>query len=1095
MTVMKRLYILISIVAAALLTGSCIQDIFFLPSVSEGKEVECTLNFGSPMGPRVSVSTKGNLGVMRESNIFNLYLLIFDSNGKKFYGHYFTGDELGQTSLSNYWTVNNMTSDSGSTSGSVHFKTTAHQNCTLVAIANLNPNDLDISAGLLSTIKNYSGLQAIIASQIRSEVSANSGYFMMTAEETGVNIGESDNLSEKQLKLERLYAKVTFNVRINPGAPIYSFTPDRWQVVNVPTCCWLLPQNSDVADASDEFFTTDPVGFDLETLTPNPATDYYQDGKNTPVSIHSFTFYMMENRKSPTTPSGGWTYAERERESGSGSSRVFLYANQLATYVVLTGKIVMHNVDATNASLEAIVKYKIHLGNFSANLSDFDVLRNHSYVYNIYINGAEDIRTEVEDHDENEPGATGQVVIADEVIYTSDCHYSTQVVSFHAKYLNDLSNMSWSVQTPFNPDGIRANPDGSNLDQMDYKWVEFMLNKKVNGTYTNKRVIYKPHDFDWSSPIGQGYAVNERTKYAYELVDYLKAQKALYDIDTVKTNPANPQYDPDYVWQSDFDNGLLPDGTTDPDGPKISFTAFVDEFYYTENPINHTYNTSIWKDYVVNQPMRRMHIMASSKTSDDGESSVVGSSLTIQQRSIQTIYAIEESADLKSAWGMEFVDDSRFETGLTQYWKTKNEEPSGTDGDMGNTSQTNGRLNTLKLWGILDKYGNRNSTTLRWDDFLNLHSANETAQLWRTSDPDNTYNPKRDYYYLRYSCLSRNRDNDGNEIIDPDEIRWYMASDLQLIGVFLGSYGIEGDARLYQYSAAEQAAGGTNWRQHVVASNRYEPQVNMNSNRYARVIWAEEGMNGSSLNYTNTGQTSSFSTRCVRNLGYYIDDGVRKDITDSEPEIEPDFYIKTVRKHLNADGTISDYPETDPSNIYDNRTFYDIDCSRINVASLRANIDHELVGHDENSRMACLPSHFETSPLINGVDISGKTNYSFNNHTYNLTTYTGLNDYLDAAFGELDTNFSVCPHGYRLPNVREISVIWNELSNFTTGDLEYLGKDNATAPSRTYWSKGPKGSNKVSDGWGWGMIKEKMLMALPNGGKHSVKMPRCVRDI
>ena len=122
--------------------------------------------------------------------------------------------------------------------------------------------------------------------------------------------------------------------------------------------------------------------------------------------------------------------------------------------------------------------------------------------------------------------------------------------------------------------------------------------------------------------------------------------------------------------------------------------------------------------------------------------------------------------------------------------------------------------------------------------------------------------------------------------------------------------------------------------------------------------------------------------------------------------------------------------------------------------------------------------------------------------------YKGLNDYLDACFGGMDTEFSVCPPGYRLPNIREMAVIWNLLAPLTTKDYRYLGvntdpnsnkydqaDDNYQVPSRTHWSKGVDGSNtKVSTAWGWGMMCNKILMAEPLS-RHSIKKPRCVRDL
>ncbi len=1091
----KRIFTIVSLLCVASLACSCIMDVLRQPgSGKDGEMVDCVLSFGSPAGATMDVSTKSELGIVRESNVFNIYILIFENNtpdGKKKYSHYFDGSNLNVTTESNYWTVANMSAaNSPATNGTIHLKAPQASGCTIVAVANMNPNDLDVSAGLLSNIQTFGQLQNVVATQVRSEIAANSGFFLMTAQADGVTIdgnpsGDATHISQITLQLKRLYAKVTFNVRVakNPGGGksslLRSFDPYTWQVVNVPTCSYLLERSSDAADTDAELFSTDELGFETETLTKD-ANDFYSDGK-TKVSIHSFSFYMMENRHAPS--SGITNYADRERrvKDASGINGNYKYTDPRSAYVVITGKLVMgtstsvNNTENVNATLDANVRYEIHLGNFrDGHYDDFNTERNHNYVYNIYIGGAEDIKVEVEKGIENEPGATGRVVVALEQVFDSDCHYSTQVISFHAKYM-DPKNISWYVETPFNKEGIGGTDVQQGraiMEQIDYKWVEFLVNDKdADGNYSDMRTVYKPHDYDFRDINGNVIPPGDkrRTMYVDELVTYLKTQKQNYDAHL--NDPTKPE--------SDFDTD------PSPDGPKISVTAFINEYYYTKNPISNEDDPALWKT-IVNHPMRRMHILASSSISADKESTMIGSSFTLQQRSIQSIYAIHEVAGLQSAWGMEFTDDER-ETGAATYWKNTDME------DCGNTSATNGRLNSMKLWGILNADGTDNLIGERWDKYLNLQGANETPQL------------VDDYNYLRYSCLSRNRDNNGNGIIDADEIRWYMASDIQLIGVFLGAYGIEGDARLYQRSAQDQAnSNKEKWRQHIIASNRYVYTPSQqsdwnNSNKYPRVVWAEEGVNGSNLNYwSDAEQTTKFSTRCVRNLGYYLEGGQRKDITLAEdPTVEPNPYFIPTRKHLNDDGTVTS-PYT---GAYDDRTFYEFDCSYINQASLREPVDHELIGHDEHSKMACLSSKFETAPVVNLVSLNDKTSYTFNNKTYNLKSISELNTYLDDSFPDLDNNFSVCPEGYRLPNVREMSLIWTALSAMTTGDSEYLGryrtstgedKDNNGTPCRTHWSMGAEGTKKMSGKWGWAMSEKHLLMASTT---QSFPKPRCVRDL
>lgn len=1077
---MKRyiLHRILLIIASAILFQGCVREYENYSYQGEGEMIDLVIPFGAPQETGVTVSTKAHLSLSDESHVFNMYLLIFDSDGKKIYGHYFDGSNLGTSTENNWWTVDNMpsASDPTTTTGTLHIRTSKKGGCTVVAVANMNPDDLDVSPGILSTIKTYGELNSVVATQVRSEIAANSGYFLMTGQISGVDIlGNTSNpndISQNTLHLKRLYAKVSFKVQVGTAgaaAGIRKFVPDKWYVVNVPTCSYLMERTAtpydDAATDASQFFSTPELGFETEELAKDPDNPsnfvFYHDGV-TKASCYGFAFYMMENRKAPYARSGDalpspFNYSHRELEikDGAGLNLGWRYASEYSTYIVMTGKIVMGVTSGSNANatLDANVKYKIHLGNFASDNADFNILRNHNYTYKIYINGSDDIKTEVETGTENEPGATGRVVVAEEEVFDSDCHYSTQVISFHANLI-DPSQISWYVETPFNPEGAGPN-DGLELSDIDYKWVEFHVNSiGGDGKYSQNRVLYEPHDWERYDELGIAPGTKGHTMYVNELVEYIKHQKSQYDLHLA--NPSLPA--------SDFDSDTE---------PKITVTAFVNEYYYEEHPIKGGYDPTLWK-LVVNHPMRRMHILASSAKSADGESNLIGASFTLQQRSIQSIYAVHEVATLQSAWGMEFTDDDN-ETEASYYWKNKNLE------DCGNTSSTNGRINSLKLWGILNPDGTEKPGSLpRWDDYLDLTGTNETPHLLS------------DYDYLRYSCLSRNRDNDGDGFIDPEEIRWYMASDVQLIGVFLGSYGIEGDARLYQRNASDQAESNKDkWRQHIIASNRYiyTPQEKAdwnNSNKYPRIVWAEEGVNGSNMDYTGSDQTSKFSTRCVRNLGYYLDGGQRKDITLSEPTVETDPYVLLTRKHRNEDGTVTS-PYT---GAYDDRTFFEFDCSHINLTSLREPVDHELVGHDEFSKMACLSSKFGTAPVI---DLKTVGTHAFNGTSYDLTSFSGINNYLNACFPDLDSGFRICPEGYRLPNAREVSLMWTVLSALPTGDSVYLGNssDSDGTFSRTYWSMGALGSQKMPTYYGWGMSSRHLLMAL--GQKF--KKPRCVRDI
>lgn len=116
---------------------------------------------------------------------------------------------------------------------------------------------------------------------------------------------------------------------------------------------------------------------------------------------------------------------------------------------------------------------------------------------------------------------------------------------------------------------------------------------------------------------------------------------------------------------------------------------------------------------------------------------------------------------------------------------------------------------------------------------------------------------KQDYRDALHACITRNRDLNGNNRIDEDEIYWYLASEAQLSGLFIGQPSLSQDAWLYQGDGSEYS--------HVVSST----SSNMKDRGSYRILWAEEG---ASWGYIS-GELQSYRLydyRCVRNLGIDI---------------------------------------------------------------------------------------------------------------------------------------------------------------------------------------------------------------------------------
>jgi hypothetical protein len=1068
---MKRVLHIVALFCTLALCTACVKE---HTGLLHGNG-EFVLDFGVRYALDMDVTTKSTLTEANESMVYNLYVFIFDSDENKIYGHYFDHNSL-NTHTQEWWEVTNNESENNQlkTYGSVHLITTEHTGCTVAFIANIDSEMVNISPEQLGLVGNLTDLKNMQA-RLNQNIVSRSGYFPMSGIATGVST--VNGAPKTTVTLRRLDAKIRFTVHAGyaeDGCKIASFTPLKWQVINIPTRSYVLqrgnyvsgtrmPDIQDAASSPADFFDSEPTNFETEQSTGH----FYAGSTQNPLLKHGFSFYMMENRRESLLDANSQkpqTYEDRdccqklnEHKSPDGKSSTvengdFIYADPLATYVKISGRIVMDSPTDDEGSigktLNANVDYLIHLGDFGSDPSNFDIFRNHVYDYDITIFDVDDIRAEIrynyKDDDtnnntrEDDPGASGNVVIAMEDVFTSDAHYSSHVITFHAKNIK-AENVTWYVETPFNPDG--AYPvvvQGREFTTgIDCNWVTFYVNRRDETThkyFDEERRVFKPH-------TPNPYLDPNEPMNITEIVAFLKQQKNYFS----STDPEKHNL---HVFDSEDDDA------------KIAVTAFVDEYYYEVNPVTLEPEHDLWKKFV-NKPMRYMHILSDSRSSADGESLAIGAAFTIEQKSIQSIYNISNQG-LHSAWGLEHYEDA-FERGATKYSENN---ATGWDGttDRGNTDLDNGRMNSVKEWGMITRTGNEANSCLgngddpraKWSTYLDLTAANDTPLL------------NDEHKYLRYSCLSRNRDNNGNGVIDRDEIRWYMGATNQLIGLFLGGYGIEGAARLYQRNVVEQESTVNDvWRQHVIASSRYDGKNDNNSNTNPRVIWAEQCLTGSNPDGSKTWANNTiFSTRCVRNLGY--DPVTDADITFSPLATKPDDYIKVQPMKDGAPWTGG----------YDENVYYDFDCTNLNEQSLRYYTNRELVRHDEHSEPACLYKRFRSAPPKDSP-------------VFAAITINAMNDFLDTNIGDNP----YCPPGYRLPNVREAAVI----RNFISGK-NYHVNYNFT---RTIWSFGKYGDkwnpqrvgsfNNNKPIWGFGTSKDKVLVC--EEGNQTTTSLRCVQDL
>ena len=415
-----------------------------------------------------------------------------------------------------------------------------------------------------------------------------------------------------------------------------------------------------------------------------------------------------------------------------------------------------------------------------------------------------------------------------------------------------------------------------------------------------------------------------------------------------------------------------------------------------------------------------MHILCNSVKSLDEESSMTGSVVTIQQSSIQCVYNTDPSyTALQTAWGVENKDEDAGALEKGVYWSVQSKE------NRCNNDQFNGLYNSCKEWGLSPADQSSNFTDgLSWTTYMNYEVDNSTPQL------------QKNYKYMRYACMNRNRDNDGDGKIDRNEVRWYLASIRQLVGLYVGDGLLNSKTKLYNKSAADRAADYKDmdkWQQHIVSSTNFGGKSDDPT-----ILWAEEGTSTSNF-YHGWADIVGSEIRCVRNLGNIADNSEESYPIDQKP---------------------TDY------------IFYDegtgtFTCTYLNSQALRYYTSKELIYSDERSQENRLYKKFECYDGPSSIDAD---------HQY----FKRYNDAVTDGMAK-GTGNPFCPKGYRTPSQIEAAIM-----RYYMGEL--------TTMTRTYWSFGPYGSNKKfeePDKPGF-VVQGTNITVTNNSATGSV---RCVRDV
>ena len=560
---------------------SCMREEFAGEDVIVSGESFLQLDFGAQNNGEVQ--TRATVDEKSESQIYNFCLFVFDKSGAKVTGQYFDASSQKEskgtleTSISNCWYVHNATTNDEQTAGTVRVKTANGTGMSIYMIANLDADMVRVSEELLAhNIQNESDLKKFNV-YLNQRIVNRNGYFPMTGKISGVTVnGREDEsrdievtLINRTMSLRRIDAKVRFifktgNRPDENGQVIKSFEAKQWKVVNVPRTSYLLSyEDRGFADASGHDFIS--VG---SSVPASEYSDYAKDFFDTdfvnfeefPSGTESrFSFYMLENRQTPKKPLACFQDRSRSLKNSDGTNgacevsyvlngepftrqmRLYEYANDFSTYVVVTGRVEMElKNDKSGQVLGGDVQYIIHLGDWNSTIynsaqgdgkdtysgyDNFNTERNTSYTYTVTVNSVNSIRVEVESSQpgygggfkENQPGASGAVTVAKEEIVLCDCHYVSRTISFKLSNFFEgsrydrqhciIDKLTWSVKTPFG----EGEPIKNGMDVttgLDYKWVHFRLNKKNDdGTFSENRRKFVNRQWDY--PLSERHSASD----------------------------------------------------------------------------------------------------------------------------------------------------------------------------------------------------------------------------------------------------------------------------------------------------------------------------------------------------------------------------------------------------------------------------------------------------------------------------------------------------------------------------------------------------------------------------------------------------------
>lgn len=1028
---MKLIYVwLLGLVTV--LTACADEEIVNGYNIKEGVPVTVNLKFNVAAS---AVESRSAQDTTVENNVQRLFVIAFKRNG--------------EISGKNYLSAVN------SSTGTVTLDMYSGTGQQIFAVANPNSGVGTLSYEQLDAVTNLDDFKAL-SSQLRTDkgetvsLSVERMAFLMCGQLEDIAVDAKGNLvnaASSTIHLKRVDARITFNVKVDGSENRYTnmtFTPKYYRVENIPQGTYLVPREN------EDYAETMTTGY--ASMQAAGKEYYFDEAKRENDDRPYFEFYLLENRRQPAKrieeKDASYSevqnlYALREkRESDTGKPvdgtkpgqeyvpGDFIFAPANATYVTIRGTLSFQ--DGTDF-YHADVTYTVHLGSTGNKkdngvdwsndvdlVNNYDVCRNTHYTYNVTITGVESMRVEVqEERIETRPGVEGDVIKAGGEVVDLDSHYGRAKFSLTRGDIK--AGLSWAISTPFQR-GLKVfdrsnytvngdeegdvqtdisqleNREGlkTDLSLNDYRWVQFAINQECVLKETGKPVptsafakypgyaAYSSTNLNNKAPAfgGEGYHYS-----GSETTPIYSQDVVLYDVNQLLNHlfiEAN---------KSDSQLFLDADGNvSQAEDATVTITAYIDEYVYKYDPTIDYYKkpdtevTSdellLWKK-VVNGENRMLHIcVEGAQYSPDGNTSWAESVITFSQRPIYTFY--DPDSDVSTAWGTEFKNESE-------------DAKDDTDKNLQATSSALNDINWIKDNNTFDD-GRKNTLevlrqiqNLKWTDVLYLN--------------DGDYGRLKDKYKsVWFACLGRNRDLNGDNIVQLDEIRWYLASVDQLTDIFIAEAAVP-NAKLYSQNATSASVP----KEHVISSTYHTITTTGNwGNRSTTmkpwIIWAEEGASRGVYDDSGDDADDLHTYRCLRNLGLSLSH-IANQVDDYVISKDENGDIITKDREVNVGSETVTYTERF------------IDLSRLEPNTLRAALTGGILPQnnerDDNDRP------YRKFAVL--VSAKCETNSSYANES-GLYPNGGTTPWTSVWNDEKNGN--PCPEGYRAPNLREMMLMY-----------------------------------------------------------------------